>query len=366
MEELIKALNSDSEKDRMYAVEDIVDKLSPELISCLIKRFEKEDSQLVKEKIVFALKDIDCSQFYNEIFPFFSSPDAYTRNAAVSIFGAQKEKDKAIAFLTAFLDHSDKEVRKLILDALVKIGSSNAMFAIRACLHDPAPNVQITAVEYLAKLGDVDSLEDMMEALNNNPSPMFKLALLDSIEKIGGTEALRKSLDVLLNYGGQDRGQPDVFTADLLTLIGRVGTPSDMTKVLSVIEGVSLYAEDIVNALGRLKERFPLLLSYPTIFNTLFDIVIDRDIAEMVRVSAAEILMDDKITQYASIERLDELIKNLIEEGAGMRYMAARLLARCKMPRFEDRIRQVMNNNINDEDFCRWCSELLGDKSGGK
>jgi HEAT repeat protein len=150
MENLIKALNSEDEVERIYAAQDIAESEKPELAEFLLKRLSLEESQAVKDAIIFALGNLSCSRIYPMIFRLFRSPDAYLRNAAIGIFGS--EGKNAVSFLASHLNHSDREVRKLILDALFATGVPDAARAIRKCLYDSSLNVRITAAEYLGRM----------------------------------------------------------------------------------------------------------------------------------------------------------------------------------------------------------------------
>ncbi|MBF0398605.1 MAG: HEAT repeat domain-containing protein [Desulfobacterales bacterium] len=186
--------NSDNESIRLYAAQDIADTKDPELVLPMIKRLEIETSQIVREAIVFGLENMPCDDIFEELFKLFFSTDAYLRNAAVSIFSHQK--DEPITFLVLKMDNTDREVRKLIIDALFGIGTQDSCIAIRAALNDPAINVKITAVEYLGRLEDKESADELIALFENESEPMLRASILEALLIIGTNEHLNKIISI--------------------------------------------------------------------------------------------------------------------------------------------------------------------------
>jgi hypothetical protein len=144
---LIEKLKNPDEAERIYTVEDVLAEKNEELYPVLIGHMYSETSRLVRELIVEAFKVLDITPFFADIAQYFESSDAYIRNCAIEIFGSKGED--AVAYLTSIMDHQNREVRKLVLDSLVATSSKYSIPALRAALYDKAPNVMMTAVEYL-------------------------------------------------------------------------------------------------------------------------------------------------------------------------------------------------------------------------
>ena len=222
MKPLLEALSSADESKRIYAVQDIGDTGDPEMVPHLIRQLRVDPTRVVKDAIVFQLKQMDCSKDYPLLFTLFVSPDAYFRNAAVDIFGAGG--DNAVGFLTAHLDHSDREVRKLILDALFCVGTPEAILAIRAGLYDTAVNVKITAVEYLGRLKDRESVPEMIELLKNDSEPMLITTILESLPFLASESEIKKTLETILPGGDLCRAEP-LYIPEILRLAARAADP---------------------------------------------------------------------------------------------------------------------------------------------
>ncbi len=355
MDELLKNLNSIDETDRVYAVDDLAELGDPKAVSSLLKRLNVESSEIVENAIVAALKQLDCSGSYDYIFELLSSPEAFIRNAALGIFASEGER--AIAFLTSYLDHSNREIRKLILDSLVEIGTNNALFAIRACLFDKDPNVQITAVEYITKLEDKDSLEDMLEIFSENPEPMLKTTLLYGITTLGDENTLRKVLNILLKEGLDKSNFDSTFIDDLFDLISKVGNFEELTKVFDMIDDTFTYEENIIETLEAVKNRFNDFLNSTKIMERLIDIVKNNKSGTSHRYNAVEFLIDDNCS-IISADVLYELGLKLAEQKNGLLYSAVKLLVKSKKDDVKEKI-MIIKKSSNDDALIEFCTNIL-------
>jgi|GEM_PF-4428857 len=225
----IKAsLLNEDETERLYAVEDIITLRSEELIPELISALVREDSRMVKELMVEGLKLLDTTPHFSSIAKFFESSDAFIRNCAIEIFGSKGED--AVPFLTSIMDHSDKEVRKLILDSLVATGSKYCIPALRAALKDKAPNVQITAVEYLGKINDEESLGDILEIFETSNEPMLRISCLETFTHFARQEVVDTVLDILGGVNMDSFYKPSVFR-----MVAECGTREHLPFLLTFL-----------------------------------------------------------------------------------------------------------------------------------
>jgi hypothetical protein len=249
---LRRSLASADEGERLYAVEDLAEGGVPESVPYLAVSLKSEDSQVVRDALLFALKRVDCSNAYPLIFDLFRSEDAYLRNAAVSIFGAGG--DDAVAYLASRLDEADREVRKLVLDALMETGLPDAHLAIRAGLHDTAPNVRITAVEYLGRLQDAGSVGEMLTLFRTDPEPMLGFSIIEALSSIGDISAIKAAICILIPEGSVNDLNM-IYLPQLMKLVGMAGNEEDVVRVLGSAPDVEVYAEDIINMLASAKRR---------------------------------------------------------------------------------------------------------------
>jgi HEAT repeat protein len=258
MENLIKALSSSNEADRIYAAQDIGETGDSDLAQPLLEQLPGESSQAVRDAIVFALKNLPCSGVYEGLFKLFRSADPYLRNAAIDIFGS--EGNRAVSFLASHRGHQDGEVRKLILDALFATTAPDAMTPIRLCLKDPSVNVRITAVEYLGRMEDRESLDQMLTLLREEDEPMLKIAILETIYQIAARQRdIADALEALIpdkNYADMDL----LYFPQAIRLAVKTGDPRAVADLIEAISKPDVYAEDIVHALEHAAWQFPDML----------------------------------------------------------------------------------------------------------
>jgi hypothetical protein len=246
-EQLVSSLHSKEESERLYAVEDILDLGIADMSIELLNQLKVERSSVIKNSIVSVLQKMEHSPAYPIIFDLFQSKDAFMRNAAVAIFASYTEN--AVTFLSSYLDHSDKEVRKLILDSLVDIATkrsetkNSVVDIFRACLHDPAINVVITAIEYLGRLGDRSALEDMIPLYQRINEPMLRSTILDCILKIGEKEDFEKTLSTLF----EDINSADsLYIPQVMRLLARSGKKDEFLQLVQDKQRHSNFTEDIL------------------------------------------------------------------------------------------------------------------------
>ena len=353
MDDLLEALESDDEAQRIYAVEDIAELGDPNMSEHLLDRLIYEESQIVKDALIFALKRLDCSKYYEKIFEIFGSDEAYLRNAGVSIFGSEGEA--AIPFLTANIDNTDKEIRKLIIDALFEIGEP-AVLAIRACLFDEAINVKITAVEYLAKLNDLDSIDDMLELLDDNPDPMLKTTLLDSISHIGGNDAVKKALELLIEGTSEIQNIDSLYVSDLMDLIKKVGEWQDIRKIVNSLQDVTIYADDLIETVSEMKVQFSEILECEDIINAVIEIIKKKELNCVVRYNAVGLLLDEECKLVTDEKYF--AIGKILSDQKDLLYPAVKLMARCNKKEAQQTIIKIQDET-EDEELKKLCSNLL-------
>ncbi len=355
MDELIiTALNSNDEAERLYAVEDILESGDPEGAVHLVERLAREDSRAVKDSIVFALKRMDCSEAYGMLFDMFSSPEAFMRNAALSIFGAGGEN--ALYYLGEKLDHTDKEVRKLMLDAIVEIGTPDARLAIRALLHDDAPNVRITAVEYLGRLNDRDSLNDILDLLANDTEPMLRITILKVISQMGGNDHIRRAMDIVIP-GGEIKNTDPLYLPEVTAFIAKSGNLEDIKTLMGNIDDISAYSENIIELIGETIKRFKDGAACDEAIDKLIKIAGDRWICEEIRIQAVEYLLNESFSDV-SRNVLYKLGLNLLYDGIS--HSGIKLLAKSGTNRAKERIKSFMENT-DDEDLREFCTDVIGE-----
>lgn len=355
MKSLIESLSSADESKRIYAVQDIGDTGDPEMVPYLIKQLRVEPSRVVKDAIVFQLKQMDCSKDYPLLFTLFVSPDAYFRNAAVEIFGSGG--DNVIGFLTAHLDHSDREVRKLILDALFCVGTMEAILAIRAGLYDTAVNVKITAVDYLGRLKDRESVPEMIELLKSDPEPMLIIAVLESLPFLASESEIEKTLQTILPGGDLSRAEP-LYIPEILRLAAKAADQDVIRRMIEDVTDLKSYAQDILVMLGDAKTRFSDLLEHEPIRDRLIQLVCDTEVNELARHAGCEQLMEKGVLNS---DQLMSIGLSLLTEDV-MMFAAVRFLGASGNETAIESLREV-RASAKDDQLLDVIDELLSQQT---
>jgi len=260
MERLISKLNSHDESERLYAIHDIQEQsdinTEDKFVESLFERLKIEEVQAVRNALVDTLKMINITAHFESLFSLFSSDDAFLRNCVIEIFASNGED--AVAFLTSKLDHSNPEVRKLIIDSLVEIKSPESILAIRAALHDSAINVKITAAEYLGRLRDTESAEELIEILRTENEPMLRMAVINALLEIGDSKTFNSIITSLTQNGDINKIDP-IYLSDLLRIVTHLGNKEDILNVLNSLDYKTVYAEEIATFLIDIIRRMPEL-----------------------------------------------------------------------------------------------------------
>ncbi len=314
MSKILRALDSSNEAERMYAVQDIAEAEDKNFVIPLINRLKLEDSHAVKESIVFCLRKLPCSNIHEDLFEMFRSTDAYLRNAAVTLFGS--EGKSAAEFLATRLDDADKEVRKLIMDALYETRLPDAVPAIRTGLQDPSDNVKITAVEYLGLLSDNESAEILLQLFKRTPVPMLKTTILGALLQIDDQEKTSEALALILP-DGDIKNVDTLFLPEVLQMIAKIKDRQEIQNFLEQIDDIDAYAEDIIKSLRLAKERFPDILESERIFGRLIQIIKNPKIDSNIRSNAIEFLLEDEPLNSEQFYQIGLKLKNDASMGFG-------------------------------------------------
>lgn len=304
-------LEQGDEAERLQTVSEIADTEQDSAIwKELVLHLPSEESQAVREAIVFALKHTSCRDLWPELFALFHEDDAYLRNAAMEIFGSGD--DQTVAFLAEQMFTADREVRKLILDSLVQIETPCAAQCIRTGLYDPAANVRITAADYLGRLNDTESVDTMLEMFVNDKEPMLRTSILSSVTSMQAPGVVEKLIQFQKIVGLNEEDET-LFLPILLRFAGRTGHTDYLAGLLARIRSMPLYAEDVVQAFQNIArssmEESPRQI---VLLEALRMIAQDLEIREYLRFSALTTLT--RLEKPLEVPDLDAFVESFSEE----------------------------------------------------
>ncbi len=175
---LVRFINSNSEKLRTFALEEIA-KLTKERYKANFAKLTPEVRKLAGKVI----QKLD-GNFTDQVIQDLSSLDQQTRlQAALLLENIQVDSKGKDALLAAMKDPS-KVVRAAIVKTLGVIGDNNLIKQLISFFNDPDPRVRANTIEAIATLGDRQAIQVLLPFLEDNNNRIRANALV-GIRKIG-------------------------------------------------------------------------------------------------------------------------------------------------------------------------------------
>lgn len=251
--EYVAKLNCADEAERTYAAEDIGYLNAPEGVPALLDRLGQEPSRTVRDAIFQALIRIDADAAIEGSILLFGSEDPQIRNQAVDVL--RRKGTRSIPFLNTVMQDGDKDMRKLVLDALSGVQSGEAREIYAAALSDKDVNVVITAVENLGQLRSGEFRNQIENLLQTDSHPMLVGACLEALVGIGHPS----SLDTIRGCFPDLAALPDFLLASCLKAMAALGSGKEFAEVASLllVRGPHLRPA-ILSALIAIRPRCPV------------------------------------------------------------------------------------------------------------
>ncbi|MEN6489561.1 MAG: HEAT repeat domain-containing protein [Smithella sp.] len=266
--ELIKALESEDERDRAFAVEDIVYEGVPNCIELLVKQLKIEKSQYVREVIVRNLKTLPGIEMVEKIIPLLRSDDAFIRNAVIDIIAEQDEE--AISLLRPLLKDEDKDVRKFVLDILFLLNSPFSAAMIAEALEDNDINMVITAVEYLGRMEARGVAPQVNDLFTKTKNILLRCTCLESLALLGD----EKSLDIVSQFYADPGAIADLELYSYLKFLAKKGKEEYLPWVISLTKTKGqIMAKEIINTIEGILERAMLTVLSDGMVQALSDYI---------------------------------------------------------------------------------------------
>jgi HEAT repeat protein len=188
LDELVAKLNDSDEAERIYSAEDIGYLNDQAGVPALVTRLAVEPSRAVRRAIFLALIRIEGDAPIEGATRLLGGDDPEIRNQAVDVL--RHKAELAIPFLATVMREGDKDQRKLVLDVLSGIRTSEAGEIYAAALTDEDTNVVITAVEILGRARAEAFRCQIEDLLRPEAHPMLILACLQALACIGHASSL--------------------------------------------------------------------------------------------------------------------------------------------------------------------------------
>ncbi|MDT8318190.1 MAG: HEAT repeat domain-containing protein [bacterium] len=237
-----KLLNSSNEERRLKGLADLKGLCDDSAVNLLIESLGDESWRVRKIAVEFL------SEFKDKksILPFLieslrSEDNAGLRNSAVEVL--ETIGTEAVDTLLPYIDDSDHDLRKQIVDILGNIGDKNVVPYLIQALSDPDENVKSAAAENLGKIGDDEAVNSLMAALKKDDL-LLQFSALEALCRIGRAvpiEEIKPLLDnpLLRKASLEVLGMAKDIEA-LPLLIDGVKTRSKSTKEAALVSIVQL------------------------------------------------------------------------------------------------------------------------------
>ncbi|ABI68765.1 HEAT repeat domain-containing protein [Syntrophomonas wolfei] len=249
-DEFIKNLSSEDERERAFAVEDIVYEGIPEAIDLLVAQLEIESSQFVREVIIRNLRILSSSELVEKTIPLLHSDDAFIRNAVIEILSEQDEL--AISYIEPLLDNPDKDIRKFAVDILFQLQSTHSAAVIARGLDDPDINIKITAAEYLGRLEARAHIAGINRLFLNSRNLLLRCTCLETMAILGDEESAR----LVAEFYPQPEQINELELYSYLKYLARQGKEEYLPFVFSLMKSKGkLMAKEIINTIEGILRR---------------------------------------------------------------------------------------------------------------
>jgi HEAT repeat protein len=146
------------------------------------------------------------------------------RNAA-DLLGEMAATD-AESNLVALLKHSDERVRRAATNALLRLGTPDAMKGIYEAMSDTSPEVRIQATAALATKRDGKTSHTLIRAIEEEEDGDVQIAMIAALGRIATPDAVQKLIKMAEPEGRLFRKKSTLFRVAAVQALGEARTPA--------------------------------------------------------------------------------------------------------------------------------------------
>ena len=154
-----------------------------------------------------------------------ASPHWHVVRNAADLLG-QLHAAEAEAALVGALQHQDERVRRVVAQALTRLGTPGAVVALRGALVDPSPLVRVQAAGGLARRKGARSANTLTRALETEGDPEVQLAVIAALGRLGTPDAVNRLIGAAEPDGRLFKKKPVVFRVAAVHALGEIRTPA--------------------------------------------------------------------------------------------------------------------------------------------
>src|SRR6185503_15869213 len=133
--------------------------------------------------------------------------------------------------LVATLRHGDDRVRRAATNALLKLGTPDAMKGIYEAVNDKSPEVRIQATAAIATKRDVKTSHTLIRAIEDEHDPDVQLAMIAALGTIATSDAVQKLVKMAEPEGRLFRKKTVAFRVAAVQALGEARTPAALAAL---------------------------------------------------------------------------------------------------------------------------------------
>jgi len=133
--------------------------------------------------------------------------------------------------LIGALRHLDDRVRRSATNALLRLGTPNAMKAVYDAVNDASPEVRMQAAAAIATRKDAKTSNTLIRAIEDEPDTDVQLAMIAALGKVGTPDAVQKLVKMAEPEGRLFRKKPTGVRVAAVQALGEAKTPAAVTAL---------------------------------------------------------------------------------------------------------------------------------------
>lgn len=165
------------------------------------------------------------------------------RNAA-DLLGELGAK-QADAALVQLLRHTDERVRRSVTNALVKLGTADAVKGVYEAVNDTAPEVRIQAAAAMSTRRDARTSNTLIRAIEDEQDNEVQLALIAALGRVATPEAIQKLVRMAEPEQRLFRKKTTVLRVAAVQALAEANTPVALHALRTLAEDKEKEVRDV-------------------------------------------------------------------------------------------------------------------------
>jgi HEAT repeat protein len=156
------------------------------------------------------------------------------RNAA-DLLGEMEAK-RAEDALIGLLKHTDDRVRRSATNALMKLGTTDALRAIYDAVNDNSPEVRMQVAAAIANRRDAKTSNTLIRAIDDESDADVQLAMIAALGRVATPDAVQKLVRMAEPEGRLFRKKETSLRVAATQALGEARTPAALTALKELLE----------------------------------------------------------------------------------------------------------------------------------